>query len=84
MTNKNFFSLLQEELNKQKYQTDVLTSLSKNNSSENRQKAKQLQKEKILTDENGVKRTEDDFKKIADEILSDKNLFDISKPFKQN
>ena len=23
-------------------------------------------------------------KKIADEILSDKNLFDISKPFKQN
>ena len=61
-----------------------MTILSKNNSSENRQKAKQLQKEKILTDENGVKRTEDDFKKIADEILSDKNLFDISKPFKQN
>jgi len=82
-TNK-WLPIYQEELNKQKYQTDVLTSLSKNNSSENRQKAKQLQKEKILTDENGVKRTEDDFKKIADEILSDKNLFDISKPFKQN
>ena len=82
-TNK-WLPIYQEELNKQKYQTDVLTSLSKNNSSENRQKAKQLQKEKILTDENGEKRTEDDFKKIADEILSDKNLFDISKPFKQN
>ena len=82
-TNK-WLPIYQEELNKQKYQTDVLTSLSKNNSLENRQKAKQLQKEKILTDENGVKRTEDDFKKIADEILSDKNLFDLSKPFKQN
>ena len=57
---------------------------SKGKSSENRQKAKQLQKEKILTDENGEKRTEEDFKKIADKILSDKNLFDISKPFKQN
>ena len=43
-----------------------------------------IQKEKILTDENGEKRTEEDFKKIADKILSDKNLFDISKPFKQN
>ena len=43
---------------------------------------KQLQKEKILTDENGVKRTEDEFKKTANDILSDKDLFDISKPFK--
>lgn len=82
--NNKWLPIYQEELNKQKYQTDVLTSLSKNNSLENRQKAKQLQKEKILTDENGVNRTEDDFKKIAGEILSDKNLFDVSKPFKQN
>jgi hypothetical protein len=82
-TNK-WLPIHQEELNKQKYQTDVITSLSKDNSLENRQKAKQFQKEKILTDENGIKRTEDDFKKIADEILSDKDLFDINKPFKTN
>lgn len=80
-TNK-WLPVYQEELNKQKYQTDVLTSLSQENSSENRKKAKQLQKEKILTDENGVKRTEDEFKKTANDILSDKDLFDISKPFK--
>lgn len=81
-TNK-WLPIYQQELNKQKYQTDVISSLSKDNSSENRERAKQLQKEKILTDENGVKRTEDEFKKTVNVILSNKDLFDISKPFKQ-
>lgn len=80
---EKWLPIYQQELDKQKYTRDVITSLESNKSKENREKAINIQKEKFLTDEDGTKRTEEEFKEITDSILNDKNLFDVTKEYKK-
>jgi len=81
--NTKWLPTYEKSLEKQKEYETTVSSVATNDekSKENREKAVSLQKEKLLTDESGVKHSEEEFAAVAMKLLNNKDLFDISKPY---
>jgi hypothetical protein len=81
--NTKWLPTYEKSLEKQKEYETTISSVANNDekSKENRERAISLQKEKLLTDESGVKHTDEEFATVAIKLLNNKDLFDLSKPY---